>query len=561
MKIKSISIYNHEGLRRDIIFKTNGLNIITGRSSTGKSALSEIVEYCMGRSSFNVPEGVIRDKVSWFCVIFQFPNDEILIAKPTPKEGNSSNTRAMLRRGNNLTPLEYKELNINSDDETVSNTLTDLLGISENRTDVPLDQSRDSFKANIKHTYYYLFQKQSIVTNKDQLFYRQNEPFQPQAIKDTLPILLGITSDDRYLMESRLRTLRRELKINAKLLKDSQDFIDTSYSKGLSLLSEARSVGILTNTASADNIQAIMEILRSTLNWKPEKIPDLDTDRITEIEKSLRELREQRQNLRRKIQRTIKFVEQAERYSNEAGEQISRLESIQALPKNPNSGEWQWPFAESNLGMDTPIAEALLNELSSLEEEMKMVTGDKPKLDSLLIEEREEIDKLSEVIRTKEIELAAAISANASIKELESRNNAASRVIGRISFFLEGVRPDTEIKELESRNNQLQKRISEIERELGIDESEDRLASVLNNISSLLTDYVRAFDAEFKEFPFRFDLKNLTVVADRPDRPVPMARTGGGENHLAYHIAMHFALHRFASFNKRPIPRFLFVDC
>ena len=73
MKIKSIHIYSHDGQRRDLEFHVDGLNVITGRSSTGKSALSDIVEYCMGRSDCNVPEGVIRDKVAWFAVLYQFP--------------------------------------------------------------------------------------------------------------------------------------------------------------------------------------------------------------------------------------------------------------------------------------------------------------------------------------------------------------------------------------------------------------------------------------------------------------------------------------------------------
>jgi DNA repair ATPase RecN len=68
MKIKSIHIYSHDGRRRDLEFH-DGLNVITGRSSTGKSALSDIIEYCMGRSTFNVPEGFIRDRVAWFAVI------------------------------------------------------------------------------------------------------------------------------------------------------------------------------------------------------------------------------------------------------------------------------------------------------------------------------------------------------------------------------------------------------------------------------------------------------------------------------------------------------------
>ena len=39
-----------------------------------------------------------------------------------------------------------------------------------------------------------------------------------------------------------------------------------------------------------------------------------------------------------------------------------------------------------------------------------------------------------------------------------------------------------------------------------------------------------------------------------------MSRTGGGENHLAYHLSALLALHLFAVKNNRPIPRFLLID-
>lgn len=39
-----------------------------------------------------------------------------------------------------------------------------------------------------------------------------------------------------------------------------------------------------------------------------------------------------------------------------------------------------------------------------------------------------------------------------------------------------------------------------------------------------------------------------------------MSRTGGGENHLAYHLSALLALHLFAVKNNRPIPRFLMID-
>lgn len=156
MKIRSIHIYSHDGQRRDLRFKVDGLNVITGRSSTGKSALSEIIEYCMGRSSFNVPEGVIRDKVSWFAVIYQFENEQVLVAKPTPPGGGASCSMAMLRRGPQLQVPDFNDLAANTDDDSIVELLSRLLGIPENRTDVAVEHSRDSYDANVKHTSYYL---------------------------------------------------------------------------------------------------------------------------------------------------------------------------------------------------------------------------------------------------------------------------------------------------------------------------------------------------------------------------------------------------------------------
>src|SRR5271167_1578550 len=113
MRIKSIHIYSFDGRRRDIAFNLNGLNIITGRSSTGKSALSDLIEYCMGRSTFNIPEGVIRDRVAWFAVIYQFENDQVLVAKPSPGPGHSSCSTVMLRRGSQIPAPEFSDLLVN----------------------------------------------------------------------------------------------------------------------------------------------------------------------------------------------------------------------------------------------------------------------------------------------------------------------------------------------------------------------------------------------------------------------------------------------------------------
>lgn len=560
MKISSIHIYSHDGQRRDLQFRVDGLNVITGRSSTGKSALSEIIEYCMGRSSFNVPEGIIRDKVAWFAVIYQFANEQVLVAKPTPTAGAASCSTVMLRRGGQLQVPEFNELAVNTDDDAIVELLSRLLGIPENRTDVALEHSRESFDANVKHTFYYLFQKQGIVANKDQLFYRQNEQFQPQAIRDTLPILLGVSSHDRYELESKLRVAQRELRINTKKLEQARVAVDTSHEKAVALYSEGKTVGIIGKNEENFSADGIIEALRLSLLWKPESLPNDDGSRISRLEDELSQLRKDRRDVQTRIDSARQFAKRAGGYESEAVEQLDRLASIKALPKNPETGEWQWPFSEQNLALESPIATVLLGELSSLDKELRIATGQRPKLEAYLAELTGKVDEIASAVRQKEAELSAAISTNEVIAQMGTRNNAAARVVGRISLFLETLLPNEDLVRLEAENRRLKFKVEQLEDQIGADDSNERLASILNNISAQLSQYTQAFNAEFGPYPARLDLSQMTIIFDRPDRPVPMSRTGGGENHLAYHLSALLALHRFAAKNNRPIPQFLLID-
>lgn len=560
MKIKSIHIYSKDGQRRDVPFNVEGLNVITGRSSTGKSALSDIIEYCMGRSSFNVPEGVIRDKVAWFAVLFQFANEQVLIAKPTPPRGGESCSLAMYRRGSAVAIPNSNELAVNSNDEAVESLLSRLLGIPENRTEVAIDNSRISYDANIKHTHYYLFQKQTLVANKDQLFYRQNEDYQPQAIKDTLPILLGATSSEKYELEAKLRAAQRELKLSSKLLQEARDTIDVAQQKAIGLYSEARATGILALASDETAPDSIIETLRLALAWKPTPVPDNDNNRIGRLESEILDLRKQRREMQGRVDAARQFSKKANGFENEAGEQKDRLASINAFPKKPGTGEWQWPFCEKNLGMESPLADVLIKELKSLDVELQVVMGERPKLDSYLVDLEAKVADLAKSIANKEAELAAALSANELISQMGSRNNAAARVVGRISMFLENLVSNEDLRMREADFRRIKGKVELLEQQIDTDNSRDRLISIFSSISAQMVQYIDDFEAEFRKVPARLDLSRLTVIFDRPERAVLMSRTGGGENHLAYHLSALLALHWFAAKNNRPIPRFLLID-
>src|SRR6185503_19171650 len=117
--------------------------------------------------------------------------------------------------------------------------------------------------------------------------------------------------------------------------------IDTSHEKAISLSSEAKAVGVIGGSAPALNADGMMEALRSALFWKPEKIPEDDGSRISRLEEELGQLRKDRREAQARIDAARQLSKRAGGYESEATEQLDRLASIKALPKNPDTGEWQ----------------------------------------------------------------------------------------------------------------------------------------------------------------------------------------------------------------------------
>ncbi len=566
MKIASIHIYSHDGRRRDLPLNPEGLNIITGLASTGKSSLSDIVEYCMGEDNCKIAEGFIRETVSWFAVTFQFLHEQVFVAKPNPKPGKVQCSLAMVLRGREIQTPDFAALKHNGGDELVHEVLSSLLGIPETKTPVPERSSRTGYSVNVKHTTFYLFQKQGLVASKELLFYRQAEEHLPQAIRDTFAVLFRISNVGDMEAEANRRATQRELKIAQRELRVAQETEDTLDTRGLGLLAEARAVGIpFSNTAgnkagSENGAESeLVASLREVLTWRPGQTPLLPDSEMAELQARRSRLRAERRQVQVQIAAVQRYVKGASDFQTEVQEQRSRLESINALPRSPN-GAWQWPFlSEADARMDG-IAQALLKELSSLDNDLENVGRARPRLDEHLAELTDKASRLREQIYGIEADLNAAVLAEEKVAAQEEANTQAAKIQGRVSFYLESLTPSNTISTLKLKVERLQAKLDQLTQQTGSDDADARMESVITHISATMSALVREFKAYFSEFPFRLDMRNLTVVVQRPGNPVPMIRTGGGANWLAYHISALLALHHYAWENNVPIPRFLMLD-
>ena len=66
MQIIEMVLYGYNGKVRKLPFSIGSVNIITGRSKSGKTAVGDIIDYCLGGNSCNIADGVVRETVSWW---------------------------------------------------------------------------------------------------------------------------------------------------------------------------------------------------------------------------------------------------------------------------------------------------------------------------------------------------------------------------------------------------------------------------------------------------------------------------------------------------------------
>jgi hypothetical protein len=144
----------------------------------------------------------------------------------------------------------------------------------------------------------------------------------------------------------------------------------------------------------------------------------------------------------------------------------------------------------------------------------------------------------------------------------QTHDDATKKIhaLGRISLYVESLPdlPDTQALEQEAESLRAQANALEIE--LSDERVQERIGSITSILGQRMTQWARDLGLEHSKYPLRLDIKNLTIVADTADGPVPMARMGSGENWVGYHLIAHLALHQWFVQRQRPVPSFLFLD-
>lgn len=560
IQLLAIVLFSHDGRSRILTLRPGEVNIITGASKAGKSALIDIVDYCFGSTNCRVPEGPIRRAVSWFGLRLKVDQGEAFIARRCPDPIAASSEDCFVEIGNAVDVPDFEDLRETTNVAGLLSLLAGWVGMTEHIHDPPPGQTRPSLAATIRHALHFCFQPQDEIIQRGELFHRAGDRFVAQALKDTLPYFLGAVDDDHVQKQGQLRLLRERLRVLERRMAELDAVRGDGSSKADTLLAQARDAGLTAETPESweDTIAALRVVGEISLSSVEVSLPDgREHSRLSE-ERS--RLLESQRNIRDQIAGVRAFESDERGFSREALEQQARLQTIGIFEgSNPAT---TCPLCSHEIleASRVPTVDAIQDTLVGLSSRLESVSRTAPQIERALAGLEAQLGEVAAALARNREEMEAVRSSDDRVAE--AADDAAKRVhvLGRVSLYLESLPDVSGTEELETQAFALRTQCSALEDELSDERIQERLESVTSILSQRMTKWAQDLELEHSEYPLRLDLKRLTVVADTETGPLPMERMGSGANWVGYHLIAHLALHQWFAEHGRPVPRFLFLD-
>lgn len=564
MQIQSLVIYSHDGRIRELVFKLNRVNIIAGDSATGKSALIEIVDYCLGSSECRVPDGVIRDKVAWYALrLVSEANGQLLVARRGPVAGAKSTHQFVLLFGKDVAvPVLSSDAQTHNLKDAIQ-AISEFLGIRPNETQL-FPEEGSNYGITVRHAVKFCLQYQDEIASKRTLFHQQSEGFKAKSIYDSLPYLLGLQAENYLERLALLRIAKRELAESKRRLGEYEALAVGGLDIGNGLIAEAMQTGILGRTVFPSTPERLLQLLESVRSWSPDELQPVNVsdDTLISSQQQLAVTESRRQELKAQIVAAESAVHLVANTEREWREQAARLESARLFSANA-SIETHCPLCEQSV--DTQASR--LPRFRAVQQQFQATSGQLSELSANLPRINTYVDSLREELRQVD---SSITSLRQTIRQLRRERNdrdgsldltvRQALVVGRVEQYLAGMRDGLgQGSAYRQAVRSAQDAVNDLTSGITSADIKGQLQGVADQLQIDMTQWAVDLKLEFASHPFRINFEELTVEVSR-NGYLPLYRMGSGKNWLGCHLIAHFAIHGFFLHGNRPVPRFLFLD-
>jgi hypothetical protein len=554
---------------RVVEFKPGVVNVISGASQTGKSALIPIVDYCLGSGRCAIPVGTIRDTCSWFGVLITTERGQTLLARREP--GKQASTDDMYMREGEKVEVPTSIPDPNANRTFVKTYFDELAGLSS----LPLTEGGTNYQArpSFRDLAAFNFQPQNIIANPQVLFFKSDSTEHKEKLRNVLPYALGITTPDVIAKQAELADLRREqarLRRELDSLKHTAEewktelYSNISLAKELGLLSpdtpleisEEKAIGLLwAIVAQADR-------RGTTADFQPAP-PSLESParEIVSLRQEEQELALSLSIYRRRIIEMSKLREAAESYSKALSVEEDRLGVARWFAERASEAAGTCPICGSDFNETHSHLKELLINLEGVEKGSAAFRSLPPSFDKEWAEVRERVGSLGAQIASVQKRIAALQMISETERSKRYTELHTSRFIGKLESGLAIYERASADKEIRERINTLSVQIGALASEVDERAIAARRRDALEALAGLMTPSLHSLSVEGSSDRAELVTSELSLRISRPERKDYLWEIGSASNWLGYHLSLFIALHLyFLSLPSCPVPSFLMLD-
>lgn len=553
--IVQVAFYGVGERRRTLSLRQDNVTILTGRSGTGKSAIIDAIDYCLGSKSCELPYFVRRRTVG---VAVQWSNGEVdvLVGRVVPDEGQGTE-KMFVQTGAGLElPGSFDDMQGPAPRATARKLIERAFKIADVE-DADVDHKWTAGKATIRHITPYLYLTSDVIISKSKLLHDFDDPDKVRDLKATMPYFLQAVDQETVLIQRRLRRLEAAYGRLERQSKSQQKSRSMVTERALALLTQASGVGLADAPQPEATEPELLDLLR--------QIPSFDISRTdVEFGDQLGPLEEDRKQAvrlvasKREERNALRaLVKDSSGFETTASGQYQKLGLVGHL--NLNAGVC--PVCQNPSDIGTEIANNISSSLTIIEQEVAAVQQVAPELIEQL--EQAEVALKSTNSRIQEIErqIRSAIQQNDALKRADNVAQARALTIGRVEQFLETTVEDFQQPSVNL--GVLQSQIEELRDLVDPQALRDKTAHAENMVSNYSSEMLAQLPSTDPLTGARMQFfadGRIKVIEAVRQRSLNMVEVGSDQNYLAIHLAILFGLHKHFEQVLSPVPGLLVID-
>lgn len=551
-----------------ISFELGKVNVITGASRTGKSAIIPIIDYCLASSDCFIPIDTIRDYASWYGVVFQTETEQILISRRVPNGNKASNEFYLFRGAFVSIPPVINEPNENTDGiKHILNAISSVPYFNLGNGEDSSYQARLSFRDLMA----LVFQNQDIVANQNILFYKTHAHAHRERLRNWFPFILGAENIEILIARQRLQFVERKLNQLRHEYEKAKNISSGWMANMSGHLKIANEYGILekevSNETESEELLAIAkQILEDIPEYTKTKFDDIEVanNEIMEIEREEERISLQIGIAKKRLNDVNNLKSSFIDYGVAQSKRADRLHISQWLD-NINSKSNECPVCGSS---EHPKKTNELSKISAAFKIYEKKSRGVAEIPTSFAREEESLKvELQNLIEEKEVHqqrFDIMIAHDKMAQEEFQHKKSMFMFLGHLKATIETFEKLIDGGELQEKIIILEKEYNTLIKKVDITEVNKRVERALKIISEGILKHLNTLDVEdkYKETSPKFDIKDLNISVMSSDGHWHfLSEVGSASNWVSFHIGLMCSLQEyFLQLEQACVPSFVIID-